>query len=735
MFPLAGQVSIFPWTEDFEQFGLCVPDCKIPCPLNSGWINESGDDFDWIIHTGSTPSAQTGPTRGIQPIGGQYLYMESNTACTGGREAHLHSPVFDFRNVHYPVLEFYFHAFGLGEGLIHLDVYVNGLWQNDIIEPIQGSVNEWQTRHVPLPFAAGLNNVRLRWRGVTGPVETCDFAIDGILIRQSSSDDLAPVGLSPSSRLCGLGNDTLDFIIQNLGAQAQQSVETKISWGNGIWSGIVQHPVSIQAGKQSQLSLPAPPLQPGTHTIQLITRASNGTDKQPSNDTLVTTIDVRPVITSLPYLATFEIGPMHWFSEGTRNSWQQGVPNGNILSYTPDGNFCWGTNLTGNYDPFTYAFLYSPCFDLRKIREEVILSFDLNTNLEFGLDKLWLEYSLDGGSWQKLGTRASGIQGWYNHSQDFWTGTPHAWGHAAHSLHGLEGHMVQFRFVHYSDGSRQAEGVLMDRFMLRYAYDLAVTAVLPDDACDLGLTASETISVEIENLGFYDAGQIDLHFRIDNGSFGITETYVGPLKPEASHVFVFSKTADLSAKGSHWIEAEALFMKDLIPDNNILRERAGNYPPLSIDLGPDTSICPGERLILKSGVPGGQYWWSTGNITQDLYVFTGGKFSVKVIDSVGCEAIDSIVVDMPQAVRLDIQTLLPVACYGDSGMLEVITAGGVGPFDYRWSTGDSTHITSLIPGGQYSLQVTDSKGCEYQEQFILEEPAPLQIRVDTIRPV
>jgi hypothetical protein len=735
IWPVVGQVTSFPWTEDFEQFGICIPDCQFPCPLNNGWQNVAGDDFDWIVHQGPTVSAQTGPQQGIEPFGGKYIYLESNVGCTGGKEALLLSPLFDFSSVNYPIVEFYYHAYGLGEGEIHLDVMINGQWQNDLIEPIVGSADEWQKRSVPIPIASGLAGVQLRWRGLSGLVETSDFAIDGIEVRESSNNDLSPVAISPASRLCGAGHDTLVFLVQNLGTQTQQTVETKVSWSNGPWGRTLQQPMNIIAGGQAEIRLLAPSLQPGLHTVRLISRAGNGNDNNPSNDTLVTTIAIRPLITSLPYLATFEVGPMHWYSEGTRNSWEHGAPRGNILNNTPDGNFCWGTNLGGNYEAFSYAFLYSPCFDLRKVTNETILSFDLKTNLEFGSDKLWLEYSLDGGIWQKLGTRASGILGWYNHSHNFWTGTPHGWRGAAHSLSALAGHMVQFRFVLYSDGSRQAEGAVLDRFMVRNAYDLALTHLLPDDVCDLSHSASENVTVTLENLGFYDIQQVDLQFQVDNKGFGPREPFLGVLRPGESHSFTFSKTANLASRGGHWVEARAIFPLDMVAENNIIRNGAGNYPPLYINLGKDTSICPGERLILKSGVVGGQYAWSTGNITQDLYVFTGGTFSLRVQDSVGCEATDTIIVDMPPAVSLDVQPLLPIACYGDSGILQVNTNGGIGPFDYKWSNGDSTFVTYPLSAGEYSLTITDAEGCQYRKQTTLIEPDPLQISIDTIVPV
>ncbi|MEZ4918374.1 MAG: esterase-like activity of phytase family protein [Saprospiraceae bacterium] len=63
------------------------------------------------------------------------------------------------------------------------------------------------------------------------------------------------------------------------------------------------------------------------------------------------------------------------------------------------------------------------------------------------------------------------------------------------------------------------------------------------------------------------------------------------------------------------------------------------------DLGPDTLICAGDSLWLGVDIPGG-YTWSTGSAASHIRVFTEGWYSLTVLNTFGCEASDSIYVDV-----------------------------------------------------------------------------------------
>lgn len=67
--------------------------------------------------------------------------------------------------------------------------------------------------------------------------------------------------------------------------------------------------------------------------------------------------------------------------------------------------------------------------------------------------------------------------------------------------------------------------------------------------------------------------------------------------------------------------------------------------PINLELGSDTTICPGDTLQLNLEIPQGRYQWSTGSSFSTLAVTTNGNYHLTV--SNGCdEAEDDIDVDV-----------------------------------------------------------------------------------------
>ena len=65
-----------------------------------------------------------------------------------------------------------------------------------------------------------------------------------------------------------------------------------------------------------------------------------------------------------------------------------------------------------------------------------------------------------------------------------------------------------------------------------------------------------------------------------------------------------------------------------------------------VDLGPDTSLCGDESLLLDAGADGTLYTWSTGDNTRTIRVYQGyQEIWVEVENIYGCSARDEILID------------------------------------------------------------------------------------------
>ncbi|HNR56809.1 MAG TPA: hypothetical protein PKJ19_16695, partial [Flavobacteriales bacterium] len=103
-------------------------------------------------------------------------------------------------------------------------------------------------------------------------------------------------------------------------------------------------------------------------------------------------------------------------------------------------------------------------------------------------------------------------------------------------------------------------------------------------------------------------------------------------------------------------------------------------PVISLDLGPDTTICAGSMILLDAENIGASHVWSTGASTSSITVGTAGTYTVTVSNG-ACSAIDSRNVTV-EAVPTDALTDI-TRCEGESITLDAGNEGSA----FVWSTG------------------------------------------------
>lgn len=149
-------------------------------------------------------------------------------------------------------------------------------------------------------------------------------------------------------------------------------------------------------------------------------------------------------------------------------------------------------------------------------------------------------------------------------------------------------------------------------------------------------------------------------------------------------------------------------------------------PVLTVDLGPDTSLCDGASLLLDASQPQSSYTWSTGATTPTITVGPG-SYQVTVSNG-ACTASDAITigsVPSPSDVLTDI-----TVCADQPPTLD---AGNVGS-TYLWSTGATGQTISASASGLYTVTVTTLEGCasSFDAQVQLIMPPALDLGPDTV---
>lgn len=139
-------------------------------------------------------------------------------------------------------------------------------------------------------------------------------------------------------------------------------------------------------------------------------------------------------------------------------------------------------------------------------------------------------------------------------------------------------------------------------------------------------------------------------------------------------------------------------------------------------------------ISVKGGKAPYTYNWSNGAKTEDLKGVTSGRYSVLITDSYGCqEIVPAEVQEKPLIVRW-VDDIKNIKCSGDSsGSIDITVSGGVPPYTYKWSSGETSEDLRSLKAGNYEVVVKDSKGCTEVSLAKVVEPAPIAIAFDEVR--
>ena len=123
----------------------------------------------------------------------------------------------------------------------------------------------------------------------------------------------------------------------------------------------------------------------------------------------------------------------------------------------------------------------------------------------------------------------------------------------------------------------------------------------------------------------------------------------------------------------------------------------------SIDLGPDTLLCPGDSILLTAYNPNSTYNWNQGSTNDSIWVTAQGSYSV-LVDAVCFVQSDTILVDsLPvPTVYLGSDTVL---CEGDTIFVQTNTA----QVNYLWQ--DSSTVADYTVLTPDTFWVTVSNLC------------------------
>ncbi len=155
----------------------------------------------------------------------------------------------------------------------------------------------------------------------------------------------------------------------------------------------------------------------------------------------------------------------------------------------------------------------------------------------------------------------------------------------------------------------------------------------------------------------------------------------------------------------------------------------------------DTVSCAGGAdgnvvLQLDNSLTSPTVIWPTDPVQTGLTAngLSAGTYFVLIQDgSLDCpEVAIEIVVHEKPMLTVDSSTQINnVSCTGgDDGNISLLVLGGTLPYEYQWSTNENGSDISGLTIGNYTVTITDDEGCSLVENFLIQEPLPLDLNAD-----
>jgi hypothetical protein len=148
----------------------------------------------------------------------------------------------------------------------------------------------------------------------------------------------------------------------------------------------------------------------------------------------------------------------------------------------------------------------------------------------------------------------------------------------------------------------------------------------------------------------------------------------------------------------------------------------------------DVTISGGNDGTITTTTSGGTapfiYLWSDGSTTSNKTGLISGTYTVTVADFHGCTASVVVFISQPGTLPVVFLTTTNVSCGGQStGQINASVLGGVSPYTYLWSNGNTNANNQNLVANTYTVTVTDATGATVSGQSTVTEPFLLNIFV------
>lgn len=247
------------------------------------------------------------------------------------------------------------------------------------------------------------------------------------------------------------------------------------------------------------------------------------------------------------------------------------------------------------------------------------------------------------------------------------------------------------------------------------------------------ITAPDSVSIALSSFTYSGGFNISCFGYNDGKAFAITSGGVGPYTYSWSNgdvadsaIGLFAGPVTVQVTDSNGCTATAsLNLTEPLPMN--LAATLSDFNGFNVPCNGDSLAC--ITVAIGGGTLPYSYNWNGYDtiLTAQICNLPADTIGLRVFDANGCFLDTNFYLTEPAALGIN-ATLsdfngFNVSCFGSSnGAIDQTISGGVGPYNYLWSTTATTEDLSGLPAGTYNFVLTDANGCSRNAAYTLNEP-------------
>ena len=295
--------------------------------------------------------------------------------------------------------------------------------------------------------------------------------------------------------------------------------------------------------------------------------------------------------------------------------------------------------------------------------------------------------------------------------------------------------------ISFSRTTKNIEGLSFGSYSLSVVDSNLCTITFPsiDIAPIIGPLEVEVIG--LENLSGFETSNGSINIEVRGGS--APYSYLWEQLEDISFIETTENLNNLS-QGTY-----SLIVTDSRGCTTNLEASLNQPDLLEVNLLIDNNIsCNGANTgAIIAEVSGGvldySYKWFRVNVQGELELLNtdnlltdigSGDYRVVVTDFNGNSESARITLTEPAAIAINNFTINNVSCNnGTNGSIRIEVVGGVGAYNFIWSTNDRTQNLENVTSGLYNVLITDENGCDFRAEFNVSEPEAIQTVGETQR--